>query len=115
MENAACLLARLKPARNILREHDFVQAAWPAAVGKRLASRARILRLDNQRLLVAVEDALWQQNLQSLSSQILDNLKNLIGPAAPLALEFVVAPLRRPPHNEERPAVPLKKASAAGQ
>jgi predicted nucleic acid-binding Zn ribbon protein len=102
MERAARLLAQLKPARRILRDRDLVEAAWAAAVGKRLALRARITRMSEGRLTVAVEDILWQRNLQSLSSQILANLRDLVGSEAPRTIEFVIGAPRRLPQREPR-------------
>lgn len=100
MERAACLLARLKPARRILRDRDLVEAAWPAAVGRRLAERARILRFEERRLTVSVEDALWQRNFEGLAGHILANLKELVGCEAPSSIEFVVGAPRRLPQRE---------------
>lgn len=100
MERAARLLAQLKPARRVLRDRDLAAAAWPAAVGKQVAARTRVLRLEERRLLVAVEDVLYQRNLQNLTRQILANLRDLVGAAAPEALEFVLAPQRRLPQRE---------------
>jgi hypothetical protein len=62
-----------------------------------------VLGLKEGRLTVAVEDVLWQRNLQGLSGQILANLQDLVGPEAPGAIEFVVGAPRRPP-QQERPA-----------
>jgi len=117
MERAACLLSRLKSARRILGDRDFVEAAWPAAVGKRLAQRARVLRLDERRLTVAVEDILWQRNFQGLSGHILSNLKELLGAASPDSIEFVIgAPRILPKREEPAPAaarlIPVKRARA---
>jgi len=102
MERASRLLAQLKPTRRILRDRDLVEAAWTTAVGKRLAVRARITRMSEGRLTVAVEDILWQRNLQALSSQILANLRDLVGSEAPRTIEFVIGAPRRLPQREPR-------------
>lgn len=102
MERAARLLAQLKPARRVLRDRDLTAAAWPAAVGKQVAARTRVLRVEERRLVVAVEDVLYQRNLQSLTRQILANLRDLVGSAAPESIEFVLAPQRRSPQREFR-------------
>lgn len=104
MERAARLLAHLKPARRVLRDRDLVEAAWPSAVGRRLAARARVLGMQDGRLTVAVEDVLWQRNLLGLTGQILANLQDLVGPEAPRTIEFVVSPPRRLPQQERAPA-----------
>lgn len=102
MERAARLLAQLKPARRVLRDRDLATAAWPAAVGKQVASRTRVLRVEERRLVVGVEDVLYQRNLQSLTRQILANLRDLVGAGAPESIEFVLAPQRRLPQRESR-------------
>ncbi len=102
MERAARLLAQLKPARRVLRDRDLVEAAWTAAVGKRLAVRARIIRMSDGQLTVAVEDILWQRNLQALAAQILANLRDLVGTEAPRFIEFVIGAPRRLPQRETR-------------
>ena len=102
MERAARLLAQLKPARRVLRDRDLVEAAWPAAVGRQVACRTRVLRMEEGRVTVAVEDILYQRNLQGLTGQILANLRELVGSASPREIEFVLAPQRRMPQRELR-------------
>jgi len=80
-------------------------AAWPAAVGKRLAARARPIALVRERLVVEVDDALWQRNLYALRGQILAKLADLLGDGAPQALEFRVGVPRRAPQVETRSGV----------
>ena len=114
MERAARLLANLKPARRVLRDRDLVEAAWTAAVGKRLSARARIVRMSEGRLTVAVDDVLWQRNLLGLSPQILANLRDLVGSEAPRSVEFVIGAPRRLPQKETRiePAAAVDEADS---
>jgi len=100
MERAGRTLAKWTQARAHLTPEAMAMAAWPAAVGKRLALRARPLALVRERLVVEVDDALWQRNLYALRGQILRKMADLLGEAAPQALEFRVGVPRRPPQVE---------------
>src|SRR6266853_296344 len=55
MERAGKSLAKLKLSGRIADE-DLARAAWPAAVGKRLATHATATALVRGRLVVEVED-----------------------------------------------------------
>jgi hypothetical protein len=103
MEHAGRSFARSKAARACLTPEERACAAWPAAVGKRLAGRARAVTLVRERLVVEVEDALWQRNLYSLRFQILENLAACLGEDSPRDIEFRIGVPRRPPMREETP------------
>ena len=74
-------------------------SAWPRAVGKKLALNARATKLIRTRLVVEVEDAVWQRNLFTLSRQILAGLTKHVGPGVVDDLEFRVRPRRREPQR----------------
>lgn len=99
MERAASLLARLK-STNIPLD-DLARAAWPQAAGKKLAARTRAVGMVRETLVIEVEDAVWRQQLTALSGQLLANLARVMGPDVVAAIEFRVAPPRRPPQREE--------------
>jgi predicted nucleic acid-binding Zn ribbon protein len=101
MERAGRILTRLRAARGALRGDQLAAAAWPVAVGIRLARRTRVVTLDRGKLIVEAEDELWQRNLSSLSDQILNNLLKHLGDAAPNSIEFRVGARRRPLRREE--------------
>lgn len=101
MERAGRILSRLKAARGSLPASELAAAAWPAAVGLRLASHTRVVGLQNGRLIAEAEDALWQQNLTSLSGQILANLSKLLQSDAPREIEFRIGARRRRPQRAE--------------
>jgi hypothetical protein len=104
MERAASFLAKLT-SKNIPLE-DIARAAWSQAAGARLASRTRAAALVRQTLVIEVEDAVWRQQLTALSGQLLANFARVMGPGVVEALEFRVAPARRPPQREEAAAAP---------
>lgn len=100
MERAGRIITRLKTARKHFTLEELVRAAWPAAVGKKLAVRTRAAVLKRDVLVVEVEDDLWRRNLGGLRHQILKNLAELLDEAAPREIEFRVAPPRRLPQRE---------------
>lgn len=108
MERAAKSLARLKLSDAISTE-DLAKAAWPAAVGKRIASKAFARSLVRHSLIVDVEDVVWQQNLFQLRFQILAKLSEVVGAGIIRDVEFRIPTTRRPPQparrlNESQPA-----------
>ena len=101
MERAGRILSRLRSANGTLTATQLAVSAWPAAVGRRLASRTRVTFFEHGRMIVEAEDALWQKNLSALSPQILANLRSLLQESAPSQVEFRVGARRRPPRREE--------------
>jgi hypothetical protein len=76
---------------------DLATALWPVAVGKRLAARTGPVRLRGTTLLVDVDDSTWASSLQTLSPQILENLRRVAPSLRINALELRLVPQRRPP------------------
>lgn len=74
---------------------DLARAAWPLAVGKKVAARTRPARMVRTRLIVEVEDIVWKNQLLALSWQILKNLERHLGAGIVEDLEFRVMPARR--------------------
>ena len=97
MERAARSIAKLKSKH--LPLSDLACAAWPQAVGARLARHTRAVEMIRGTVVVEVEDQLWQKNLFGLRHQILANLSRLIGPVA-TDIEFRIGIPRRPPQRE---------------
>jgi len=104
MERAGRLLAKLQTARRHLTPEELVLAAWPAAIGKRLAGRTRAVAVRGANLVVEVEDDIWRRNLSGLRQQILRNLSDMLEGAAPREIEFRIGIPRRPPRREEAPS-----------
>jgi predicted nucleic acid-binding Zn ribbon protein len=95
MERASSFVRKL--SRGMITPEEMALAAWPDAVGKRIATHTRAAKLVRTRLVVEVEDATWQRNLWSLSGQILRNLQKALGPELVDDLEFRIIPRRREP------------------
>ncbi len=102
MERVAKSLARLKLSDAISTE-DLARAAWPAAVGKRIASHATAKCMVRDSLIVEVEDALWRKNLFQLRFQILGNMFSPVGLAW---LASTILPPTRQPSFPDLPATP---------
>ncbi|MCL4797472.1 MAG: DUF721 domain-containing protein [Bryobacteraceae bacterium] len=109
MEHAGRLIPKLK-GKSALTPAELCMAAWPSVIGKRLANRARAVALVDGRLIVDVEDALWQRNLEALREPIMANFEKTLGGRAPREVEFRVGVPRRPPAR----AVPPAAEPAAG-
>lgn len=68
-------------------------AAWKHAVGEGLRINAVPLRLNERTLVVAVADATWKKQMQSLSGQLLFRLNSILGQPLVTFLEFREDPL----------------------
>ena len=101
MERASNSLAKLKLSDKMSGE-ELARAAWPSAVGKRIAVRTSIFGLVRDRLVVEVEDAVWQKQLFHLRYQILNNFAEIIGGDIVRDIEFRIGTPRRPPQPASR-------------
>src|SRR3977135_4196646 len=97
MERASKFIRGLELPGDTLTADELACAAWPIAVGKKVASHTRAARLVRTKLIVEVEDPIWQRQLFALSRQILENLVKSVGPNLIDDLEFKVVPRRRDP------------------
>jgi hypothetical protein len=97
MERVGRVIGKLGPSSRGLTDEELALAAWPAAVGKRLAARTNAVSLVRNRLVVEVEDSVWQRQLFTLRSQILQQMENAAGRRVVEELEFRVALPKRQP------------------
>lgn len=74
------------------RALPLLRAAWPLAVGERLAQRTEVVVLEGRTLIVRVPDARWRKILHRLRREILARLRQTAGARAPHALGFVETP-----------------------
>lgn len=84
-----------------VRTYHLAPGAWAGAVGKKIARHAKPTWFENGRLVVEVEDAVWQAQLTSLRGQILAQLAKIAGEGMIHTLEFRVIPARRAPQRVE--------------
>ena len=107
MERVGRVIGKLGTSGRGLTDEQLALAAWPVAVGKRLAMRTNATGLVRNRLVVEVEDSVWQRQLFTLRSQILQQLENAAGRRVVEELEFRVAlPKRKPARAETAVSIP---------
>ncbi|PWT97240.1 MAG: hypothetical protein C5B51_31720 [Terriglobia bacterium] len=95
MERASKLISGLRLPGETISAEELVCAAWPHAVGKKIAGHTRAARMVRTRLIVEVEDHIWQRQLCSLSRHIVSNLERNVGAGLVDDLEFRIVPRRR--------------------
>jgi hypothetical protein len=114
MERASKVIRGLRLPQETMTGEDLACGAWPDAVGKRVAAHTRAARLVRSKLVVEVEDAVWQRQLFALTTQIVWNLAKAIGPGLVEDLEFKIVPRRRDASRAavSAPSLPLDEADA---
>ena len=66
-------LLRTRPAE------EAVSLAWPLVCGKEVAARTRPLSFSEGKLIVAVPDATWRNQLQSFAPRYINGFEGLLG------------------------------------
>jgi predicted nucleic acid-binding Zn ribbon protein len=112
MERASKLIRQLHVAGEPVSNEQVACAAWPQSVGNKIASHTRAARMVRKRLVVEVEDRVWQRQLMTLSPQILSSLERNLGHGVVADLEFRVIPKRREPQRAAA-SIPLIAADEA--
>src|SRR5579875_2550127 len=107
MERAAKIIKANKHSRQIMTDDDIARAVWPAAVGKAIACHTSRIKLVRNKLVIEVEDAVWQRQLHTLSSQIIGRLRILTGSDVIDQLEFRIGIPRRHAQRAETLNAPL--------
>jgi len=113
MERASKLIRGLRLS-DVITPEQLCCAAWPEAVGKKIAGHTRPAKLVRTRLVVEVEDHTWQRQLFALTPHILNNLEKTLGRGLVEELEFRIVPRRREPvmARQAVPALPVDDADA---
>jgi hypothetical protein len=114
MERASKLIRGLRLPGDTITAEEIACAAWPNAVGRKIAMHTRAARMVRTRLIVEVEDHIWQRQLFALSSHILRNMEKSLGAGMIEDVEFRVAPRRREPQRAELPVPALLMDEANG-
>ncbi len=114
MERASKLIRGLMLPGDTITAEEVACAAWPQAVGRKLAGHTRAAKLVRARLVVEVEDSTWQRQLFALTGQIVRNLERYLGRGLVEDIEFRVVPRRRQPQraDEAQPALFRDEADA---
>ena len=112
MERASKLLRSLGLPAEAMTAEELACGAWGGAVGKKVAAHTRAAKLVRTRLVVEVEDAVWQRQLLALAPHILRNLDKSLGSGLVDDLEFRVVPRRREPQRARAASVAAGATSA---
>jgi hypothetical protein len=99
MERASKLIRQLGLPGDTITVDELACAAWPQAVGKRIASHTRAAKMVRGSIIVEVEDVTWQRQLFSLKPFIVRNLAKIVGPGMIEDAEFRIVPRRREPQR----------------
>ena len=99
MERASRLLRSLPLPADSISAEELAARAWPLAVGRKVAAHTRPVRMVRTRLVVEVEDKIWQRQLFTLTKQILANLEKTLGRGLVEDIEFRVVPRKREPQR----------------
>jgi len=97
MERASKLIRRLRLPGDTITMEEIACSAWAEAVGRKIASHSRAVRMVRARLDVEVEDVIWQRQLFSLTPHILRNLQKALGPDVVEEVHFRIVPRRFEP------------------
>lgn len=88
MERIGRLAGKLKVNTGSVSPEDIARAAWPVAVGKTVAARTNAAKLVRGTLIIQVEDAVWQRQLNRMRHQIIHRVHEVSGSAAVEDLAF---------------------------
>jgi len=94
MIDAALLLPKILARAGDSRELNEAAAkiAWLRAAGDGLCEHAVPVRLDDTKLIVAVADAVWQKQLQPMSSELIFRINRLLRRETVKSIEFRINP-----------------------
>jgi hypothetical protein len=113
MERAGRVIGKSKFSGGMVSDEQLAQSGWAQAVGKRIAARTGAVTLIRSRLVIEVEDAVWQRQLFTLRLQILAKLEKVLGRKIVTELEFRIAiPKRAPQREESLDRVPIDDADS---
>lgn len=107
MERASKFIRDLRLPQDAISPEELACAAWPEAVGKKVARHTRAVKLVRKRLVIEVEDTVWQHQLFTLSPLILRALAKILGTGLVEETYFKVAPRRREPQRAMHAAAGL--------
>ena len=97
MERAGRIIGKSSLTRELATPEIRACAAWKAAAGKKVAGHTRAVSLVRDKLVIEVEDFVWQRQLQTLSHFLLSNLAREMGEYVVKDLDFRPMPRRMRP------------------
>ncbi|MCW5963609.1 MAG: DUF721 domain-containing protein [Bryobacterales bacterium] len=103
MESALNILNRSRSLEGVEPTLQRLQRCWKTAVGARIAEHSRVILLRGNAVVVTVDDAVWQCQLQQMRSLLLERLLATSGVESLEKIEFRVSPARRKPKADPGP------------
>ena len=79
----------------------LVMGSWSHVAGEMLSARAEAVAYDGGRLVVAVPDLTWKNNLESLAPQMVARMNAKLGGGTVVFIEFRVQTTQQRPSNRE--------------
>ncbi len=113
MQRAGSLIPKLKLSPEMDDPEVRARAAWALAAGEKIARHTLAAALVRGKLIVEVEDIIWQRNLYGLRHFLLRNLAQALGEPLVTDIDFRPMPKRRRPQRAET-ARPIVDASGIG-
>jgi len=114
MDRASKIIRMLPLPQDTISNEEVAIGAWPHAVGGKIAAHTRPVKMVRTRLVVQVEDAVWQRQLFALTPFILRNLDKALGAGVVEDVEFRIVPRRREAQRATQsvPAASMDEADA---
>ncbi len=84
------ILARAGDDREL--SESAAKIAWSRVTGEGLRQHTAAIRLNDKKLIVAVADAVWQKQLQSMSAELIFRMNKLLRSNVVNSLEFQINP-----------------------
>lgn len=103
MERAGRLISKPRDSDPFGSREELARKIWPTAVGKKIAAHTAAVALVRTKLIVEVEDPIWQRQLNTLRGPILKNLQDALGAETVDDLEFRPMIPKRTPQRAETP------------
>ncbi|HEX3279979.1 MAG TPA: DUF721 domain-containing protein [Pyrinomonadaceae bacterium] len=115
------ILSAAGPSAEVAEAACF--AAWKHAVGAGLTNHAVPLKLENQTLIVAVADNIWQRQLEQIRPQLLFRLNTVLGHSLVKLVELRIDPNALPkkripqgaPNQQPDSAIEFELRAAASE
>jgi len=113
MQRAGSLIPKLKLSPEMADPEVRARAAWALAAGEKIARHTSAMALVRGKLVIEVEDMVWQRNLYALRHILLRNLAEALGEPLVTDIDFRPMPRRRGPQRAVA-ARPADDATAIG-
>jgi len=101
MQRAGTLIGKLKLPPGMADPETRARAVWALAVGKRILRYTRATMLVRDKLVVEVEDMVWQRQLATMRPLLVHNLNQALGEALVADIDFRHTPARIKPRMAE--------------